>query len=47
MDRVGRRLLHLIGLGGMIITSLILFISLLLQSINVWNKISLAMTILF
>lgn len=47
IDRLGRRLLHLIGLGGMLTTSLILFISLLVQSTNFWNKISLIMTILF
>jgi SP family facilitated glucose transporter-like MFS transporter 1 len=47
MDRLGRRLLHLIGLGGMLTTSLILVISLLVQSTNFWNKISLIMTILF
>jgi SP family facilitated glucose transporter-like MFS transporter 1 len=47
MDRLGRRLLHLIGLGGMFTTSLILVISLLVQSTNFWNKISLIMTILF
>ena len=47
MDRLGRRLLHLIGIGGMLITSLILVISLLAQSTNFWNIISLIMTILF
>ncbi len=47
MDRLGRRLLHLIGIGGMFITSLILVISLLVQSTNFWNIISLIMTILF
>jgi len=47
MDRLGRRLLHLVGLGGMLITSVILVVSLLYQSINFWNKISLVMTILF
>ena len=47
MDRLGRRLLHLIGLGGMFITCIILIISLLVPSNNVWNKISLIMTILF
>ena len=47
MDRLGRRLLHLIGLGGMFMTSLILVISLLVPSNDVWNKISLIMTILF
>jgi SP family facilitated glucose transporter-like MFS transporter 1 len=47
MDWVGRRILHLIGLGGMFLTSLILVISLLVQSTDLWNKISLAMTILF
>lgn len=47
MDRLGRRLLHLIGLGGMLITSLFLVISLIVASTNFWNKISLIMTILF
>src|SRR4051794_39847626 len=39
MDRLGRRPLHLIGLGGMFTTSIILVISLLVQSTNFWNKI--------
>jgi SP family facilitated glucose transporter-like MFS transporter 1 len=47
MDRVGRRLLHLIGLGGMLVASLILVISLLVPSTKFWNIISLIMTILF
>jgi SP family facilitated glucose transporter-like MFS transporter 1 len=47
MDWIGRRILHLIGLGGMFLTSLILLISLIVQSTDVWNKISLSMTILF
>jgi len=47
MDRVGRRPLHLIGIGGMLITSLILFVSLIVQSTKAWNIISLVMTILF
>lgn len=47
MDRVGRRPLHLLGLGGMFITSLILVISLIVPSNDAWNKISLIMTILF
>jgi SP family facilitated glucose transporter-like MFS transporter 1 len=47
MDRLGRRPLHLIGLGGMFTTSLLLVISLLVRSTNFWNQISLIMTILF
>jgi SP family facilitated glucose transporter-like MFS transporter 1 len=47
IDRRGRRILHLIGLGGMLITSSILVISLLVHSTDFWNKISLIMTILF
>jgi SP family facilitated glucose transporter-like MFS transporter 1 len=47
MDRLGRRPLHLIGIGGMLITSLLLFVSLLVRSTDAWNKISLTMTILF
>ncbi|CAF3967049.1 unnamed protein product [Rotaria magnacalcarata] len=47
MDRLGRRLLHLTGIGGMFITSLLLVISLVVQSTPFWNKISLIMTILF
>lgn len=47
MDRLGRRILHLTGLGGMFITSLILVVSLVVQSNSFWNKISLVMTILF
>jgi len=47
MDRLGRRILHLTGIGGMFITSLILVISLLVQSTKFWNNISLTMTILF
>lgn len=47
MDRLGRRPLHLIGLGGMFVTSLILFISFVVRSTTVWNRISLAMTIVF
>ncbi len=46
IDRLGRRPLHLIGLGGMFVTSLLLVISLLIQSSDVWNKISLVMTII-
>ncbi|CAF3685220.1 unnamed protein product [Rotaria sordida] len=41
MDRLGRRILHLSGLGGMFITSLILVISLIVQSTTFWNNISL------
>ena len=47
MDRLGRRILHLIGIGGMFVTSLILFISLLIGSIAFWSKISLIMTFIF
>lgn len=47
MDRLGRRILHLIGLGGMFITSLILVISLIVESTTFWNDISLIMTLLF
>ncbi|UJR21530.1 hypothetical protein I4U23_024615 [Adineta vaga] len=47
MDRLGRRPLHLIGIGGMLITSVILFISLIVQSTKVWNQISLITTFLF
>ncbi|CAF1297041.1 unnamed protein product [Adineta ricciae] len=47
MDRLGRRLLHLIGIGGMFITSIVLFISLMISSTAVWNKISLIATFLF
>ncbi|CAF4399446.1 unnamed protein product, partial [Adineta steineri] len=37
MDRLGRRILHLTGIGGMFITSLILVISLLVQPTPFWN----------
>ncbi|CAF0809109.1 unnamed protein product [Rotaria sordida] len=47
MDRLGRRILHLSGLGGMFITSLILVISLIVQSTTFWNNISLIVTFLF
>jgi MFS transporter, SP family, solute carrier family 2 (facilitated glucose transporter), member 1 len=47
MDRLGRRALHLTGILGMFFTSLMLFFSLLVQSNDFWNKISLIMTILF
>ena len=47
MDRLGRRLLHLIGIGGMFITSIVLFISLMIPSTAVWNKTSLIATFLF
>ena len=47
MDRLGRRILHLTGIAGMFVTSLILVISLIVQSTPFWNKISLTMTILF
>jgi SP family facilitated glucose transporter-like MFS transporter 1 len=47
MDLLGRRILHLTGIGGMFVTSIILVISLLVQSTPFWNKMSLTMTILF
>ncbi|CAF0813050.1 unnamed protein product [Adineta steineri] len=47
MDRLGRRILHLTGIGGMFITSLILVISLLVQPTPFWNMMSLVMTILY
>ncbi|CAF2346891.1 unnamed protein product [Rotaria sp. Silwood2] len=47
MDRLGRRILHLTGIGGMFVTSLLLVISLVVQSTAFWNKVSLITTILF
>jgi MFS transporter, SP family, solute carrier family 2 (facilitated glucose transporter), member 1 len=47
MDRLGRRVLHLTGLMGMLVTSFVLVISLLVKSAAFWSKISLIMTILF
>lgn len=47
IDRLGRRILHLIGMGGMFITSIVLVISLLVHSTKFWNDVSLAMIILF
>lgn len=47
MDRLGRRILHMIGLAGMFVTSLILVISLVVESTTFWNDVSLAMTLLF
>lgn len=47
IDRLGRRILHLFGIGGMFVTSLILFVSLIVESTKVWNQISLIMTVLF
>jgi len=47
MDRLGRRILHMTGLGGMFVTVIILVISLLVKSTPAWNMISLIMTILF
>ncbi|UJR27403.1 hypothetical protein I4U23_008693 [Adineta vaga] len=47
MDRLGRRILHLTGIAGMFITSLVLVISLLVTSTPFWNMMSLIMTILF
>jgi SP family facilitated glucose transporter-like MFS transporter 1 len=46
MDRAGRRILHMTGLGGMCLTVTILFIS-LLQSTHAWNIISVIMTVSF
>lgn len=47
MDLLGRRLLHLIGLGGMFGAMIILFVSLLVESSSAWNVISLITTICF
>jgi SP family facilitated glucose transporter-like MFS transporter 1 len=47
MDRLGRRLLHLIGIAGMFVASLLLTISLLVKSTNAWNTVSLVMIIIF
>merc|ERR1712110_543254 len=46
-DRLGRRILHLIGLGGMFITVIILVVSLLVGHSEAWSNVSLAMTLLF
>lgn len=47
MDRLGRRILHLTGLSGMLVTVTLLVISLLVKSTPAWNQLSIAMTILF
>ncbi len=47
IDWLGRRILHLIGLCGMLLASLILVISLIIEDSDSWNKVSLTMTILF
>lgn len=47
MDRLGRRILHMTGLGGMLITVTLLVISLLVTSTPAWNKLSVAMVVLF
>jgi SP family facilitated glucose transporter-like MFS transporter 1 len=47
MDYVGRRILHLVGLGGMFVMSLLLVISLIVESTDAWTNISLVTIILF
>ena len=47
IDRLGRRILHLTGLGGMFVACLILVISLLVPASTFWNRVSLIMTIAF
>ena len=47
MDRLGRRILHITGLSGMLVTVTLLVISLLAKSTPAWNQLSIAMTILF
>jgi SP family facilitated glucose transporter-like MFS transporter 1 len=47
MDRLGRRVLHLTGLGGTFVTITILTISLLVKSTPAWNLVSLIMTIAY
>lgn len=47
MDRLGRRVLHLTGLTGTLITITLLTISLLVPSTPAWNTMSLIMTILY
>ncbi len=47
MDRLGRRILHMTGLGGMFLTVILLVISLAVTPTAAWNMISLIMTILF
>ena len=47
MDLLGRRLLHLIGLGGMFGAMIVLIVSLLVKSSPAWNVISLITTICF
>lgn len=47
MDRLGRRILHITGLSGMLVTVTLLVISLLVKSTSAWNQLSIAMTILF
>ncbi len=47
MDRLGRRILHMTGLGGMFFTVILLVISLAVTPTAAWNMMSLIMTILF
>ncbi len=47
MDRLGRRILHMTGLGGMFVTVTILFISMMVKQTNAWNLISVIMTVSF
>jgi SP family facilitated glucose transporter-like MFS transporter 1 len=47
MDRLGRRVLHMTGLAGTLVTITLLTISLLVTSTPAWNLISLIMTVLY
>jgi SP family facilitated glucose transporter-like MFS transporter 1 len=46
MDRLGRRVLHMTGLGGMFVTVTILFIA-LFESSSGWKLLSVIMTVSF
>jgi len=47
MDRLGRRILHLTGLIGTLVTISLLTVSLLVPPTPVWNMMSLIMTVLY
>ena len=47
MDRLGRRVLHLIGLSGMFVAMILLFTSLQVPPSHAWNIISVVVIVLF